>query len=113
MLNPSIRFFQSKLREHLGNFRAIESSIKGALAELNVCHDMLTCHFRSFTFPIQNGTEERTAGRPSFELGYTQTARRAARLVGHPSGSLHDATPNPLARRQHPTCVRLWSNKSE
>ena len=29
-------FFQSKLREHLGNFRAIESSIKGALAELNV-----------------------------------------------------------------------------
>lgn len=40
---------QSNLREHLGNFRAIESSIKGALAELNVCAypDMLLS--RSFT----------------------------------------------------------------
>jgi len=33
--DTQIKDLDSKLREHLGNFRAIESSIKGALAELN------------------------------------------------------------------------------
>jgi hypothetical protein len=39
LFQPSLTsfLFQSSLREHLGNFRAIEISIKDALAELNVC----------------------------------------------------------------------------
>lgn len=77
VFNPILfSFFQSKLREHLGNFRAIESSIKGALAELNVCDDTLTRRFlnRLTPPPKKMHTEECTAGRPSFEFRYPKTA---------------------------------------
>lgn len=56
--------------------------------------------------------EECAAGRPSFEHGYPQTARRTGRLVGHSSASLHDAASHPFTCCQHSSCVRIWSNKS-
>lgn len=61
-LVPHLILFQSKLREHLGNFRAIESSIKGALAELNVCTDASISR-SSNTFPPKNAHREMYSGQ--------------------------------------------------